>query len=229
MKFSKIYSNNLKNKIAKKNIPKRLILCHGRNSKKYNFIDNRKNLLYLDNNEKSNPDIIMNLYHVHKIKPYHLKHKFMHITSVHAPIYLFFNKYADYLLFSSPKNKIWGHYYKSQQFKNNFKFLNRKKDLSVQKILNSNYIFNKNFLHSLLFLLDIGGEFEFTDNFLFQEKNISDKNAIKIIKKFLGNQNSYFDVYIALKSNCINYNKKIIFDNFCTNKFIIIKKIKNLF
>jgi hypothetical protein len=214
-----IFSNRLKKKIAKKCIPDRLILCHGRKCKKYPYLRKSKNL-YLDFRSVVEPDITASIHNIHKMKLTDLKSKFKFITSVHAPILIFFNRPLSYLNFSSTcesKNK-------------EYVFHNKKNKMSVRKILQSNYYFCNDFLKSLLYLLQVGGSFEFTDNFIFENRHnknctITDTAAIKIIKKFLGNKSQYFDVSIETKSNCIDYSKKAKIE--CLDKrFIVIKKVK---
>lgn len=212
--------SRLKNKKIKKYIPQKMILCHGRKCRKYSYLNDRKKILYLDYYHKTNPDILANIHYIHKFKSPELKAQFQNITSLHAPLPIFFNKSLTYLDFTSQKKK-----FKDEQRRD--LFFNKNKTVSVTKILNSKYYFNRNFILSLLYLLKIGGEFEFTDNFIF-ESNMSDINAIKIMEKMLGHKSKFFNIYVSKNSNCIDYQQKAREENL-PNKFIIIKKIKEYF
>jgi hypothetical protein len=225
MALPKYYSKSLKNKIAKKCMPQKLVLCHGKKCRKYNYLKNRKNL-YLDAYDKIEPDINMNIHNVHKIQPLHLKSKFNHISSIHAPLGIFFNKHLNYLHFTAPgPKKRWNI---SRKFCVDYRknFCNKNGSFSVNKFLKTKYFFNRNFIKSLLYLLNKNGKFEFVDNFIF-ESCISDKSAIKLTQKLLGIYSKYFDVYVSTKSDCLDYTEKAKQDKL-HDKFIVIKKIKDI-
>jgi hypothetical protein len=221
MRVSKInyYSRNLKNKIAKKNVPRKLIICHGRKCKKYQYIKNYYGTLYMDIRSSIKPDICMDIHKLHKIKPLHLKSHFKYISSLYAPVPVFFNKKLSYLDFTSLDRQ--SKYSKKRESV----FCDHSSKILCKKILESKYYFNRNFILSLLYLLQVGGSFEFVDNFLFEIENLSDKNAISIVKKFLGSKKKYFDVQITSNSKCIKYERRAQQQEL-QNKFIVIKKIK---
>ena len=85
-------------------------------------------------------------------------------------------------------------------------------------------------MKSLLYMLEVGGKFEFTDNFIFSrqtpESTISNEDAIKIFQKMLGRNNKYFNVSIETKSKCINYQKKADYCRWHKDRFMVITKIR---
>jgi hypothetical protein len=227
MHFSNYYSDRLRQKIAKKAIPKRLIICHGRKCQKRSFLGNRKKI-YLDYRSSIDPDVNMNIHDVYKHKPVELKSKFKYMTSIYAPLNIFFNKNLSYIDFVTPRKNLPLKYRRYKSI-----FHNKKREVSKRKILKSDISFNNKFLLSLLYLLKIGGTFEFTDNFIFEDyfgekSKFTDEDGIQIVKKFLGNKVSYFDVFVTSKSNCIDYQEKAK-ERQMNERFVAIKKTKEYF
>lgn len=210
----------LREYIHKNKIPKKLILCHGHLSPRYDFIKNIKNILFLDIKDEIQPDIIFNI-NSNKINlNKNLRFHFTNITSVYAPIYLFFDSLVDYRYFKNTKSNI-----KREYYFNIFKNIDGKVDYN--KIKNSNIYFDEKFLKLILFLLEINGSMEFTDNFIFTNKDncsLDNNEVIKIFEYFLGKYKDYFEINITDYSQCIDVNKRALYDN-SNKKFVkIIKK-----
>jgi hypothetical protein len=218
------YSYYLRNKIAKKCIPDKLIICHGRACKR-SFVKINKDKLFLDHSKNIIPDILANIHWIHKKKPKYLKSQFKYITSIYAPIELFFNRSMSYDTFRKINiSRIYNRGYGQ--------FRNMDGKFSVYKFLNSDIYFHQDFMKSLLYMLKLDGKFEFTDNFILShaDDSISSENAIRIFKKMLGEYSAYFNVSVESKSNCIDYQKKAdecIWYN--RDKFMTITKIKEYF
>jgi len=221
------YSPFLKNKIAKKCVPRKLIICHGRACKR-SFVRRDEYTLFLDHSQRIEPDIRANIHWVHKKKPKYLKSQFRYMTSIYAPICLFFNKPLNYLTFNSIKvsKNIHG-------IGRKLEFHDQDGNFLVSKFLNSKVHFHQDFMKSLLYMLEVGGKFEFTDNFIFahykSENTISDDDAIKIFQKMLGNKSQYFNINIETKSKCINYQKKAKECRWNKDKFMVLTKVKEFF
>lgn len=208
--------------IHKNKIPKKLILCHGHLSPAYNFIKNKKNILFLDINNEIQPDIIFNINSKKINLNNNLRYNFSHITSVYAPIYLFFNSLIDYRYFKNTKSNI-----KKEYYFNIFKNIDGKVDYN--KIKNSNIYFDERFIKIILFLLETNGSMEFTDNFIYTNKDnctLDDFEVIKIFEYFLGKYKNYFKISITNSSSCIDLNQRALHDN-SKKKFVKITKIKN--
>ena len=208
--------------IHKNKIPKKLILCHGHLSPNYNFIKNKKNILFLDINNEIQPDIIFNINSKKINLINNLRYNFSHITSVYAPIYLFFDSLIDYRYFKNTKSNI-----KREYYYNIFKNIDGKVDYN--KIKNSNIYFDERFIKTILFLLETDGSMEFTDNFIFTNKDnsaLDNFEVIKIFEYFLGKYKNYFKIDITDSSSCIDINQRALHDN-SNKKFVKITKIKN--
>ena len=231
---SKIISNNynlrkrsintvrLRECIHKNKIPKKLILCHGHLSPNYNFIKNKKNILFLDINNEIQPDIIFNINSKKINLNNNLRYNFSHITSIYAPIYLFFDSLVDYRYFKNTKSNI-----KKEYYFNIFKNIDGKVDYN--KIKNSNIYFDERFIKSILFLLELDGSMEFTDNFIYTNREnckLDNNEVIKIFEYFLGKYKNYFEISITNSSSCIDINQRSLHDN-SKKKFVKITKIKN--
>jgi hypothetical protein len=231
---NKIISNNynlrkrsintirLRECIHKNKIPKKLILCHGHLSPSYNFIKNKKNILFLDINDEIQPDIIYNINSKKINLNNNLRYNFSHITSVYAPIYIFFDSLIDYRYFKNTKSNI-----KREYYYNIFKNIYGKVDYN--KIKNSNIYFDERFIKIILFLLETDGSMEFTDNFIYTNKDnctLDDFEVIKIFEYFLGKYKNYFKISITNSSSCIDINQRALHDN-SKKKFVKITKIKN--
>ncbi len=214
----------LREYIHKNKIPKKLILCHGHLSPRYDFIKNIKNILFLDIKDEIQPDIIFNI-NSNKINlNKNLRFHFTNITSVYAPIYLFFDSLVDYRYFKNTKSNI-----KREYYFNIFKNIDGKVDYN--KIKNSNIYFDEKFLKLILFLLEINGSMEFTDNFIFTNKDncsLDNNEVIKIFEYFLGKYKDYFEINITDYSQCIDVNKRALYDN-SNKKFVKIIKKKNFY
>jgi hypothetical protein len=161
------------------------ILCHGTKHKKYNFIKNYHKNIFVDENINSEPHICMNILDHNKfdnLKNY--KNKVNEISSIYAPLDLFFNKLVLYP---------------------NFVNLNVEK---IRKIF-TGVKFNKNFMKFILYLLKPGGKMIFTDNFFFHSNNLCNSLAKKLAKYFLGKQfANYFYVSLCYKSESIDLHKR---------------------
>ncbi len=214
----------LREYIHKNKIPKKLILCHGHLSPRYDFIKNIKNILFLDIKDEIQPDIIFNI-NSNKINlNKNLRFHFTNITSVYAPIYLFFDSLVDYRYFKNTKSNI-----KREYYFNIFKNIDGKVDYN--KIKNSNIYFDEKFLKLILFLLEINGSMEFTDNFIFTNKDncsLDNNEVIKIFEYFLGKYKDYFEINITDYSQCIDVNKRALYDN-SNKKFVKIIKKKHFY
>jgi hypothetical protein len=210
--------------IHKNKIPKKLILCHGHLSPSYNFIKNKKNILFLDVNEEIQPDIIFNI-NSKKINLHNnLRSQFTNITSVYAPIFLFFDSLIDYRYFKNTKSNI-----KREYYYNIFKNIDGKIDYN--KIKNSNIYFDERFIKTILFLLELDGSMEFTDNFIYTNKDncsLDNNEVIKIFEYFLGKYKNYFKINITDYSSCIDIEQRALYDN-SKQKFVKITKIKNFY
>jgi hypothetical protein len=210
--------------IHKNKIPKKLILCHGHLSPSYNFIKNKKNILFLDIREEIQPDIIFNI-NSKKINLHNnLRFQFTHITSIYAPIYLFFDSKVDYRYFKNTKSNI-----KREYYYNIFKNIDGKIDYN--KIKNSNIYFDERFIKTILFLLELDGSMEFTDNFIYTNKDncsLDNNEVIKIFEYFLGKYKNYFKINITDYSSCIDIEQRALYDN-SKQKFVKITKIKNFY
>ena len=214
----------LREYIHKNKIPKKLILCHGHLSPCYDFIKNKKNILFLDIRDEIQPDIIFNINSKKINLNKNLKFHFSNITSVYAPIYLFFDSLVDYRYFKNTKSNI-----KREYYFNIFKNIDGKVDYN--KIKNSNIYFDEKFLKTILFLLEINGSMEFTDNFIFTNKDncsLDNNEVIKIFEYFLGKYKNYFEINITDYSSCIDVNQRALHDN-SNKKFVKITKIKNFY
>ena len=134
--------------IHKNKIPKKLILCHGHLSPSYNFIKDEKNILFLDIKDEIQPDIIYNINSKKINLHINLRSQFTNITSVYAPIFLFFDSLIDYRYFKNTKSNI-----KREYYYNIFKNIDGKIDYN--KIKNSNIYFDERFIKTILFLLEL--------------------------------------------------------------------------
>jgi hypothetical protein len=224
MTHTSIFSNRLKKCIKENKIPPKMIFCHGRKSSK-KYVKYYDNTLFVDFRKKIAPDLCVNINDKRIQTLTKLKSKFKCMSSIFAPISIFFNTHASYLQFYD--------IYSSFQIRKTNIFRNKEKRLDPEKIMKSNLRFRSNFLQTILYFLTIRGYMEFTDDFIFvnekrvgnhKKKVMSDNNAIRVIRHLLGEYNKFFEIQISRKSQCINKEK---FKN-CGNiqKFIRIKKIR---
>jgi hypothetical protein len=165
-----------------------MVLCHSYYHNKYDFIKNHGKNIYIDKESSSKPDICMNILDNSLLGRYRsLKNSISEITSVYAPLDLFFNRDIGY-----PE----------------FRFLDRLKfrDRFVQQ----NTRFNPQFVNFLLYFLRPGGRMTFTDNFIFHKNDLSHNAAVQIIKYFLGRKSRLFDVKVHYCSKIIDMRKKCV-------------------
>jgi hypothetical protein len=165
---------------------KYMVICHSYYHKKYAFIKNYRKNIYLDENIESKPDICMNILDTSQLHRYNrLKNTISEITSVYAPIDIFFTKDIYYPDFKNLcANKI------------------------STRFVKENVRFNVKFLNFILYFLRPGGSMTFTDNFIFFKNKISKCTAKRLIHFFLGRKKKYFKVSITNKSRIIDIEKK---------------------
>lgn len=184
-------------------INKCLVLCHSFYHKKYNFIRNHKKNIYLDRNIESRPDICMNILDNSQLHRYkNLKNSISEMTSVYAPINIFFTKDITY-----PD------------------FKNLCADKINTKFVKENVRFNAKFLNFVLYFLRPGGCLTFTDNFVFFKNRISKYTAKRLIRFFLGSKKKYFKVSVTSHSQIIDFEKKYHPDR-CKYIVSLIKKLQ---
>jgi hypothetical protein len=221
---SAMFSQRLCNFIKQDKIPQKMILCHGKKSPKI-YVKYPKKTIFVDFRREIEPDLYVDINHKKINTISCLKSKFKCISSIYAPLPIFFNTDASYLHFYDIFSDI-------RKKRSNI-FRDRKKKLTAKKVTNSNLKFRTNFLQSLLHFLKIGGYFEFTDDFVFinegnnknrKKTQISSEDAKSIFTHLLGEYNKFFDIEISRRSMCIKKEKFLKFKN--VQKFIRIKKIK---
>lgn len=163
-----------------------LVLCHSYYHQKYAFIKNYKKNIYLDENIECRPDICMNILDSSQLTKFsRLKNSISEITSVYAPIDIFFTQEINY-----PD------------------FKNLCADKISAKFVKENVRFNAKFLKFILYFLVPGGCMTFTDNFIFFKNQISKCTAKRLIHFFLGSKKKYFKVSITNQSQIIDIKKK---------------------
>jgi hypothetical protein len=222
MTYSSIFSNRLKRCMRKNKIPRKMILCHGRKSSK-KYVKHYNKTIFVDFRKNIAPDLCVDVNDKRIKTLTKLKSKFKCISSIYAPITIFFNTRANYIQFHDIYSSL--HKRKANIFRN------REKKLDPEKITKSNLRFRTNFLQTILHFLTIGGYMEFTDDFIFvnekrgcKKKIMSESNAIKVIKHLLGEYDKFFEIQISRRSQCIKKEKFKRFGNI--QKFIRIKKIR---
>lgn len=163
-----------------------MVLCHSFYHKKYRFIKNHRQNIYLDENRDWQPDICMDILDNSQLHRHEkLKNSITEITSVYAPIDIFFTQEISYRDFQ---------------------------DLCAEKIqtkfVKENVRFNVKFLNFVLFFLRPGGCMTFTDNFVFFKNEISKCAAKRLVRFFLGPKKKYFKVSVTNQSKIIDIEKK---------------------